>query len=391
MNCQYINTYPGKGKIAILVIGTITLLVGLLSHYASHWKTINETNNGKDDIAKWHADGKDIPSYSMEEYFVYMIIICFTLSLVSFLVSVTIDTTRGRKKLADFGYHILAACLLLIAGAVYISSANRIEKLNLYWKDGSEMKLCLGTKIFAGSLAILEGILYVIEAIFIWRGEKRIQRPSDDAYSKDRYRLTRNGVINPKARWKKFYIFVDPEFNDTERVLIKTTMSEMQEMLPCVQFRMWPKGESPSGFNESYVHVTKSEHGCSSPVGRRSARGSQKLELDPKCETKYTIIHEMLHALGFHHEQSRPDRDKYITINWQNIKRGKESNFRKYDYKSVSAFGVPYNPNSIMHYSSKAFSANGDPTILTKDGEIIDKPTTLQQSDVIKLKRMYKC
>ena len=35
----------------------------------------------------------------------------------------------------------------------------------------------------------------------------------------------------------------------------------------------------------------------------------------------------MMHTLGFYHEHSRSDRDKYVKINWGNITEGKADNF----------------------------------------------------------------
>lgn len=51
--------------------------------------------------------------------------------------------------------------------------------------------------------------------------------------------------------------------------------------------------------------------------------GQQELHVGITC-TVGNIVHEVLHALGFYHEHTRMDRDKYITIVPDNIMRGQE-------------------------------------------------------------------
>jgi hypothetical protein len=75
---------------------------------------------------------------------------------------------------------------------------------------------------------------------------------------------------------------------------------------------------------------------------------------------RFIVCHEICHALGFWHEQQRPDRNTFVTINTANITPSAIGNFNI--STGATTFGA-YDFDSVMHYGQFAFSSNGQPTI----------------------------
>lgn len=171
----------------------------------------------------------------------------------------------------------------------------------------------------------------------------------------------RNGIVGQSYRWPNGVIpfEITGKFDAQSMNLIEKAINAYQQNT-CIKFK------SRTSTDRDYISIQNSASGCWSSVGRIGGKQTVNLQ-SPSCTTLVgTIIHEFMHTVGFFHEQSREERDQFVTIMMNNIRRGYEENFKKNAKGTSSGYGVGYDYGSVMHYSEMAFSGNGKPTIQTK-------------------------
>lgn len=115
-----------------------------------------------------------------------------------------------------------------------------------------------------------------------------------------------------------------------------------------------------------YVSIEGSSNGCWSTVGRVGGRQVLNLQKDDCFRRIGTVLHELMHVIGFLHEHTRYDRDQFVDIKYLNVRFDAIGNFWKESKDRTTTYGIGYDLGSVMHYSQKAFSWNGFDTVEPK-------------------------
>ncbi|CAH1233803.1 TLL1 [Branchiostoma lanceolatum] len=190
-------------------------------------------------------------------------------------------------------------------------------------------------------------------------------------------------VAGLSMRWPKGIIpfTIDCSLQNIPAALtaIKTAMRQWEERT-CIRFVQRTT-------EEDYVDFYRSKY-CQCPVGR--VGGRQRLSVGNGCEFTHVMIHEIGHAIGFWHEQSRPDRDNWVEVLWDNIEPGLDVAFDKYGKAEIDSLGVDYDYGSIMHYPFNAFPRSPGLETLRALQKVTQQPyKQLSEKDVLQVQLMY--
>ncbi|RWS10323.1 Astacin-like metalloprotease toxin [Dinothrombium tinctorium] len=198
---------------------------------------------------------------------------------------------------------------------------------------------------------------------------------------------SRNAIANNRNLWPNGVVpyEIDPQYPHGRR-LIDEAIAHIERQT-CVKF-------VPRKDEKNYVFIF-SGSGCYSHVGRIG--GEQRLSLHPGCQNIGTVLHELLHAIGFYHAHNRSDRDKYLKIHWDNIQQSQRHNFRQLSSSENKLF-FPNNfdYNSIMLYGPTAFSKDGYSITMSAKEQgarfvAVRQKHQLSREDVLAINYLYKC
>ncbi|GMS88662.1 hypothetical protein PENTCL1PPCAC_10837, partial [Pristionchus entomophagus] len=179
-------------------------------------------------------------------------------------------------------------------------------------------------------------------------------------------RAKRGAPVMNAGRWPKNqpigYTFIS-EYEEPWKAAIRAATEQIAANT-CLSFQ-----ENALNGTKLQIYQGSSQYGCSSFLGH-SGKATQLISLNSNCTFVGAVQHEIAHALGLHHTQTRYDRDLYIKVNLTNAVPGCEGNYEKLIAAATNYnYDVPYEYGSKMHYDALSFSKNGLPVITALQSE----------------------
>lgn len=138
------------------------------------------------------------------------------------------------------------------------------------------------------------------------------------------------------------------------------------------------------------IHFQNGKQDCWSTLGRQG--GLQPIRLSPRCEWR-EIAHEVLHSMGFIHEQSRFDRDDFVNILWDNIKPDAKAQFEKLPKSIMGTLAdTAFDYESLMLYDTRAFARQSDLNTMQSKTQTGIRPSGagLSAGDIRKIKSLFR-
>jgi len=159
------------------------------------------------------------------------------------------------------------------------------------------------------------------------------------------------------------YYVIDANSDPQATPTINAAIAQFNSDFPnVIQWVLWNPQNPPS---PNYVDINLSGSDFSGTC--ETSEGYEAIPAQPMTGsflcTEATVLHELGHVIGLWHEQSRSDRDTYVTVNYQNIIKGSRFNFDIIP-DNVQDLTL-YDYASLMQYPAFSFIRNGGPGIET--------------------------
>uniref|UniRef100_A0A0K0EP81 Metalloendopeptidase n=1 Tax=Strongyloides stercoralis TaxID=6248 RepID=A0A0K0EP81_STRER len=196
-------------------------------------------------------------------------------------------------------------------------------------------------------------IVFFVLIINLWKARKNIPHSyisvNNDVIFIDSHNDFKRDIYTNNDPWiSPINYCVDNSVNEAN---VKIAISAIENNT-CVQF------QKQTHCNDDRQEIIfKKGSICASWIGHVSGNHSQIINLTYDCNNRpLSILHEIGHALGLIHEQSRRDRDEFVEVDYNSLTSNQGHNFQVYKNSKYKNFTTSYDYASIMHYEPYSFA-----------------------------------